>query len=103
MMATRRLWLASLGLAAACALAPAVGISGVNVDINVAPPAPQVEEVPGPRAGFVWAPGYWAWRGHNHVWVRGHWMPERRGYHWEPDRWEQRGPHWHYVPGHWVR
>ena len=102
-MATRKLWLASLWLAAATALAPAVGFSAVVVDVDVAPPAPQVEEVPAPRAGYVWAPGYWAWHGHNHVWIRGHWLRERAGYHWEADRWVQRGPHWHYVPGHWAR
>jgi hypothetical protein len=102
-MTTRKLWLASLWLAAAAAIAPAVSFGGVLVDIDVAPPAPQVEEVPGPRGGFVWAPGYWQWRGHNHVWVRGHWIRERAGYHWVPDRWEQRGPHWHHAVGHWER
>jgi hypothetical protein len=102
-MTTRKLWLASLWLAAAAAIAPAVSFGGVLVDIDVAPPAPQVEEVPGPRAGFAWAPGYWQWRGHNHVWVRGHWIRERPGYHWVPDRWEQRGPHWHHQVGHWER
>ena len=51
----------------------------------------RVEEVPPPRAGYVWAPGFWEWRGGRHVWVGGHWIGERRGYHWVPDRWEQRG------------
>jgi hypothetical protein len=52
---------------------------------------------------IVWAPGYWEWRGGQHVWVGGRWMGERRGYHWVPDRWEQRGPHWHHYAGHWER
>jgi hypothetical protein len=102
-MTTRKLRLASLWLTAAAAIAPAVSPGGVVVDINVAPPPPQVEVVPAPRAGFVWAPGYWDWRGHNHVWVQGHWLRERAGYHWVPDRWVQHGNHWHHEVGHWVR
>ncbi len=82
---------------------PMMASAGVFVDIDVAPPAPQVEVVPEPRVGYVWAPGYWEWRGGRHVWVGGHWIGERRGYHWAPDRWEQAGPHWHRVPGHWER
>ena len=82
---------------------PAVSSAGINVDIDVAPPEPRVEGIPPPRVGYVWAPGYWAWRNGAHVWVGGHWVGERRGYHWVPDRWEQVGPHWHYWRGHWER
>jgi len=92
-----------LCLTVATTIAPAVALSAVFVDVDVAPPAPQVEIVPGPRAGYVWAPGFWDWRGHNHVWVRGHWIRERPGWHWVPDRWDQVGPHWHHVGGHWER
>ncbi len=60
---------------------PVIASAGVFVDIDVAPPAPQVEVVPEPRVGYVWAPGYWEWRGGHHVWVGGHWIGERRGYH----------------------
>lgn len=102
-MSTRKVWLASLWLAAAVVVAPRVSLGGVVVDIDVAPPAPQVEVAPAPRSGFVWAPGYWDWRGHNHAWVRGRWIRERPGYHWEPDHWVQRGPHWHHEVGHWAR
>ncbi|HEY3732132.1 MAG TPA: YXWGXW repeat-containing protein [Steroidobacteraceae bacterium] len=102
-MATRKLLLATLCLTAAASLAPAVSSAGVNVDIDVAPPAPRVEVVPAARPGWVWAPGYWAWRGREHVWVGGRWVHERRGYHWVPDAWVARGPHYHYVRGHWER
>ena len=51
------------------AVAPA--FSAVGIDIEVAPPAPRVVEVPPPRPGFVWAPGYYRWDGHQHVWVDG--------------------------------
>lgn len=98
-------FIATLCVAAATAgsLLPGVSAAGVSVDIDIAPPAPRVELVPPPRVGYVWAPGYWAWRGGAHVWVSGRWVAERRGYHWVPDRWVQVGPHWHYARGYWAR
>jgi hypothetical protein len=102
-MFERKSVIAALILAASTASVPVVSSAGVVVDIDVAPPAPRVEVLPPPRAGFVWAPGYWAWRNGAHVWIGGHWIAERRGYHWVPDRWEQVGPHWHYWRGHWER
>lgn len=90
-------------LAGSAVVLPALSEAGVAVDINIAPPAPQVEVVPAPRPGFVWAPGFWEWRGNAHVWVPGRWIGERRGFHWVPDMWVQRGPRWHHVPGHWAR
>jgi hypothetical protein len=82
----------------------------VNVDVNlgvpfvqVAPPVPQYEVVPGPREGYVWAPGYWAWHDGRHIWIRGRWIGERPGYLWVGERWES-GPRGHYfVAGHWDR
>jgi hypothetical protein len=103
MTATRKGLLMALCLAASAIAAPALTSAAVNVDIDIAPPAPIVEAPPSPRVGFVWAPGFYAWRGGRHVWVRGHWIRERPGFHWVPDAWVPAGPHWHYVPGHWVR
>lgn len=102
-MTTNRLWLATLCLAGATALAPTAGSANVNLEIDIAPPAARVEAIPGPRVGYVWAPGYWEWRGHEHVWVGGRWMRERRGRHWIPEHWVQNGPHWHMERGHWGR
>ena len=82
--------------------APIVASAEREITTSLSPPPPRIERVR-PREGFVWAPGYWEWRGHEHVWVAGRWMGERRGYHWVPDRWEQRGPHWHHEAGHWER
>ncbi len=73
----------------------------VDVDIDIAPPAPRVVEAPPPRHGYVWAPGYWNYDHGRHVWVDGRWMREKRGYHWTPDRWDQRDGHWHHEHGHW--
>ena len=38
----------------------------VQVYFNTAPPPLRVEAVPAPRHGYVWVPGYWDARGHNH-------------------------------------
>ena len=82
----------------ACVVYP--GYAGY--DVAVAPPPPAVVEVPPPRHGFIWAPGYWGWDGHHHVWRDGRWLQAREGQHWIPDRWTPReGGHWHYERGHW--
>jgi hypothetical protein len=76
--------------------------SGVGIEIGVAPPA-AIVETPAPRPGYVWAPGFWRWEGHRHVWVGGHWLRGRPGYHWTPDRWTEHGGRYHYEPGRWER
>jgi hypothetical protein len=77
--------------------------AAIGIDINVAPPEPRVIVAPPPRAGFVWAPGYWRWNGHAHVWHDGYWVRARRGYHWVPDTWANNGGRYHYSRGHWER
>lgn len=99
---TTRTALVALVLAGAT-LAPIAAEARVNVDINVGPPPPRVVVAPAPRPGYVYAPGYWRWNGHQHVWIDGRYMHERHGQHWVADGWVQRGPHYHYVPGHWAR
>ena len=88
-------------LAVSALATPMISSARVFVDIDVAPPAPQVEVVPAARVGYVWAPGYWNWEGGRHVWVKGHYIAERRGHHWVADNWEQRGGKWHHEGGHW--
>ena len=74
-MTTQELFLASLVAATlAGAAVPAAARSNVELYVNFAPPPARYHYVPAPRAGFVWVPGYWHWRGHRHVWVRGHWL-----------------------------
>ena len=97
-------------LAAAAAIVmstPALAAVDFRFGVEVAPPPPQVEVVPAPRPGYVWAPGYWEWRDGHHVWVNGYWIAARPGYAWVPDRWveyrEHRGSHWHREAGHWER
>ncbi len=80
---------------------PEIGNARVYVDIDVAPPPPRVEVVPAVRVGYVWAPGYWNYSGHQHVWVNGRYIHDHHGHHWVNDNWEQRGTHWHHDAGHW--
>jgi hypothetical protein len=75
--------------------------SAALIDIEIRPPVPRVEVVPAPRRGFVWAPGFWEWRGREHVWVGGHWERERRGHHWIPAHWDEHGGHYRFEEGHW--
>jgi hypothetical protein len=88
---------------AGAALAPLASQAAVavGVDINIGPPAQRVIVAPAPRPGYVYAPGYWQWNGHRHVWIDGRYLHARDGYHWRADHWVQRGPNWHYEPGHW--
>ena len=60
------------------------------------------EVVPAPRAGYVWAPGYWNWHSNRHVWAKGHWERERVGYYYHPHRWSQQQG-WYHQPGRWDR
>ncbi len=73
------------------------------VDVVVAPPEPRYEAVPYPRPGYVWAPGYWEWRGHRHEWVQGYWIAERPGHVYVPNTWVQNRGHWEMQSGRWER
>ena len=79
-----------------------VGAGPVGVDyITVAPPPPRFERVPAPRPGFIWAPGYWEWRGNRHEWIGGSWIAERPGFVYSAPRWEQHDGHWVREEAHW--
>jgi len=82
---------------------PAAARTNVEFFVNVPPPAPVVEVVPGPRVGYVWVPGFWEWRHGRHVWVRGHYLRHRPGFVYEPARWVERGGHWYYTAPGWRR
>jgi hypothetical protein len=99
-MSVRRIVLCML-LAGSTGLGLNPAEAATVIEIDVAPPAPRVVEVPPPRHGYVWADGYWRWKGHHHVWVNGHWVREKHGWHWVPDHWVAAGPKWRFVPGHW--
>jgi hypothetical protein len=91
----------SLLLAGAAIAAPAY--AQINLNISLAPPAPQYEVVPVMQPGYVWAPGYWGWSGERHVWVRGRPIAQREGFRWTPDRWDERDRNYYRTAGHWER
>ena len=87
-----------LGAMVVSAVAATSAMKPVRADtdiyLNFGPPAVRYERAPAPRAGYVWAPGYWDWRGNRHAWVSGHWVRERPGYVYY-------APNWRYDDGRW--
>jgi hypothetical protein len=74
------------------------------VVVQPAPPAPVVESMPAPRAGYVWTPGHYEWRNGQYAWIGGEWLPARPGFAWRAGHWEQRyDGSWQFVAGHWMR
>ena len=59
--------------------------------------------MPPARAGYVWQPGFWEWRGDRHYWRKGYWVRERPGYYWHPSRWERMDGRWVLRQGGWYR
>jgi hypothetical protein len=80
---------------------PITSVAAVDIQLNFGPPSVRYEVVPAPRRGYVWAPGYWDWRGHHHVWVSGSWVRERPGYAYQPNRWIERDGRWNLERGRW--
>ena len=93
---------ALIALGAATAPLPAMAQARFEVVIGSAPPAPIYERIPGPRHGYVWAPGYWEWRGHRHDWVPGRYIAARPGYAYAPPSWHQRRGGWYLEPARWT-
>lgn len=77
--------------------------AAAEIYVSIAPPAPRYEVAPAPRAGYVWAPGYWDWRGNHHVWAKGHWERERHGMYWHPNRWVESNGHYVLERGRWDK
>ncbi len=87
------------------ALMSSCAVRGAYVSSYGPPPRYGVIGV-APGSGFVWAEGFWDWRGGRYVWVSGRWMrPPRSGAVWVPGAWEERHEHgrrgWEFRRGHW--
>jgi hypothetical protein len=65
------------------------GSAGVTVYADEAPPPlPEYDQPPIPAAGYLWAPGYWAWNSYEYFWVPGTWIePPQPGLLWTPGYW----------------
>jgi hypothetical protein len=90
-----------LGAIVASALSAIPVVANAAIYVNLAPPDPLVEVVPAPRAGFVWAPGYYTYRNNHYVWVKGRWERERHGKYWHPGHWVEREGRWSFVEPGW--
>ena len=101
-MMKRKLLLGALAVSS-IAIAPLPASAAVDLYVNIAPPAPRYEVLPAPRAGYVWQPGFWEWRGDRHYWRKGYWVRERPGYYWHPSRWEHDNGRWVMRKGGWHR
>ena len=85
------------------AVCPGIARAQVSLDVVIRTPPPPmpVVVVPAPRAGFVWAPGYWSWDGHRHAWHDGHWEAERPDERYVAARWANTPEGWRFFPAHW--
>jgi hypothetical protein len=90
-----------LGAAPGCVATLRVRPAAVVV-VDEAPPEPQYEAAPAPRAGYVWVRGRWTYQSGRWVWTQGYWQRERVGYVWVHGHWERRGGRHHWVAGRWV-
>lgn len=97
--------LLAAGIAAALTLSAGQANAQVRgvIRIGEAPPPVRAEVVPAPRPGYVWAPGYWGWQGHRHVWHRGSWMRARPGYVYSAPTWAEHDGRWEFRQGRWAR
>ena len=69
-----------------------------------APPAARFEfRGVAPSARHFWAPGYYRWNGHEHVWVGARWELRRDGFEFVAPHWVNRFGRSEYIPGRWVR
>jgi hypothetical protein len=73
------------------------------VTVEVAPPVLPVYVQPAcPVAGYIWAPGYWAWAPAGYYWVPGTWVaPPRIGLLWTPGYWGFVGAAYVWHAGYW--
>ncbi|QWT21413.1 YXWGXW repeat-containing protein [Bacillus sp. NP157] len=101
-VATLLLCTAALALGG-CAPKPRLERNATVVVVKRDPPVEVTEVDPGPREGWVWARGYWAWNGHDYDAVRGHWERVRPGYHYIHPHWENRKGQWILLTGTWVK
>ncbi len=89
-------------LLGSAAMAPAMAQVDVSIVVGSAPPPLRLETMPPPRAGYIWAPGYWNWDGYRHVWLPGRWEPERHGMYFQQPLWIHSGSGWRLDRGGWV-
>src|SRR5271170_2171892 len=77
---------------------------GIGISVNFGPPALPVYEQPiCPAAGYLWAPGYWAYDPlYGYYWVPGTWvLAPQVGFLWTPGYWGWGGAAFFFHEGYW--
>ena len=90
---------------ATLAVVPMGAQAGVFVSVSIAPPALPVYVQPAiPGAGYIWAPGYWAYADGGYYWVPGTWvLAPYVGALWTPGYWGWAGGFYVFQGGYWGR
>jgi hypothetical protein len=74
--------------------------------VNVAPPPlPSYEQPVIPAEGYLWVPGFWAWRKSvpDYFWVPGTWVrPPQSGLLWTPPYWSRVEEGYAFHAGYWA-
>ena len=69
------------------------------------PPLPSYQQPPIPEGGYLWVPGFWAWRKSvpDYFWVPGTWVRlPQSGLLWTPPYWSQVDGGYAYHAGYWA-
>ena len=69
------------------------------------PPLPSYEQPAIPAQGYLWVPGFWAWRKSvpDYFWVPGTWVqPPQSGLLWTPPYWSQVDGGYAFHAGYWA-
>lgn len=89
------------------AAVPATAQVSININVpglvEVAPPAPRYERMPGPRPDQVWVPGHWRWTGRDYAWRGGYWQKARPYYAYAPGEWVRADGGWRWRDGSWQQ
>ncbi|WP_298254026.1 YXWGXW repeat-containing protein [Bradyrhizobium sp.] len=74
--------------------------------VDVAPPPlPSYAQPAIPEEGYLWMPGFWAWRRDvpDYYWVPGTWVkPPRAGLQWTPPFWSRADGRYAFHAGYWA-
>lgn len=76
-----------------------------KVDAVAPPPLPSYAQPAIPEEGYLWMPGFWAWRGdvRDYYWVPGTWVkPPRTGLLWTPPYWSSDDSRYAFHAGYWA-
>lgn len=80
-----------------------VAVAAPVVYVQVPPPAPVVEVIPAcPGPKYLWVRGFYRWSGAAYVWVPGRWAVRPHNHaRWVEPEWRHHQRGWVFVEGHW--